>query len=129
VTGITLENGDSFTAKVFIDSSYEGDLMAQAASATPMAAKPVPSTRRPSRRARRTPFHQFLVDIPSYDARGKLLPEISRGGHRAGAADNAVQATNFRMCFPMSRKSRSFAAPRATMSGATPCLPACWRRA
>ena len=30
IAAIRMENGDEFTAKVFIDSSYEGDLMAQA---------------------------------------------------------------------------------------------------
>ena len=30
ITEIAMENGDSFTADIFIDSSYEGDLMAQA---------------------------------------------------------------------------------------------------
>jgi hypothetical protein len=114
VTGITLENGDSFTAKVFIDSSYEGDLMAQAGVSYTYGREASSQYQETLAGVRdRTPFHQFLVDIPPYDARGKLLPEISaRRPPAPGAADNAVQAYNFRMCFSDVPENRvPFAAP------------------
>jgi len=37
ITGISIENGASFTAKVFIDATYEGDLIAQIAFLSPSA--------------------------------------------------------------------------------------------
>jgi hypothetical protein len=47
----------------------------------------------------RTPKHQFLVRVPAYDDRGRLLPEIQPGPKGApGEADRKVQAYNFRLC-------------------------------
>ena len=101
LAAIRTEAGDEFTAKVFIDSSYEGDLMAQAGvtytygrEASAQYGESLAGVRD------RTPYHQFLVDIPARDAAGKLLPEVSsRQLPPPGTADKAVQAYNFRMCF------------------------------
>ena len=99
VTSITTESGDVFTAKVFIDSSYEGDVMARAGISYTYGREGSAQYGETLAGVRdRTPLHQFLVDVPAVD--GKLLPEIStRKLPEPGTADKAVQAYNYRMCF------------------------------
>jgi len=97
---LATENGDSFTAKIFADASYEGDLMA-AARVTYTWGRESQAQYHESLAGVRdeTPKHQFLVNLKP-DANGKLLPEIS--GSPAGvpgSADRKVQAYNFRMVF------------------------------
>ncbi|MGA2120131.1 MAG: FAD-dependent oxidoreductase [Bryobacteraceae bacterium] len=114
VAEIFVENGDSFTAKVFIDSSYEGDLMAQAGVRYTYGREGSSQYQETLAGVRdRTPFHQFLVDIPPYDAEGRLLPGISaRHTPAPGTADKAVQAYNYRMCLSeVPQNQVPFAAP------------------
>jgi hypothetical protein len=112
---IRMENGATFSAKIFIDSSYEGDLMAQAGvrytygrEGTAQYGESLAGVRD------RTPLHQFLVDIPAKDAYGKLLAEIStRSLPAPGTADRAVQAYNYRVCFSEIRDNQVvFVKPR-----------------
>ncbi len=108
VVSLDTEAGDRFTAAVFMDATYEGDLMAQAGvtwtygrEASAQYGEPLAGVRE------RTPFHQFLVDIP-----GAGLPEISGAKlPPAGSADKAVQAYNFRMCFTQAADRVPFAKP------------------
>jgi hypothetical protein len=108
IVSIDTDNGDTFAAQVFIDSSYEGDLMAQAGvtwtygrEATNEYGESLAGVRD------KTPLHQFLVDVPAKDANGKLLPEIGAAVPRPpGSADKAVQSYNFRMCFSRSGSHR-----------------------
>jgi hypothetical protein len=101
VAGIATESGDQFTAKVFIDSSYEGDLMAQAGVTYTFGREGASQYNESLAGVRdRTPYHQFLVDVPARDGDGNLLPEISsRQLPPPGTADKAVQSYNYRMCF------------------------------
>ena len=101
VAGIATESGDQFTAKVFIDSSYEGDLMAQAGVTYTFGREGATQYNESLAGVRdRTPYHQFLVDVPARDDAGNLLPEISsRRLPPPGTADKAVQSYNYRMCF------------------------------
>lgn len=97
---MTTEKGDSFEARLFMDTTYEGDLMAEAQvsfatgrEATTTYGEPLAGVRG------RTPLHQFLVDIPAR-LQGNLLPEITTEPLAGpGAADKKEQAYNFRMCF------------------------------
>ncbi len=116
VRAVRLENGASFSAKIFIDSSYEGDLMAQAGISYTYGREGSSQYNESLAGVRdRTPLHQFLADVPAKDARGKLLPEIStRGLPVPGTADRAVQAYNYRMCFSDVPENRvAFAQPPA----------------
>ncbi len=96
---ITMESGEQYTAKVFADCTYEGDLMAQAGvtytwgrEGTAQYGESLAGVRG------ETPKHQFLVDISPYDSNHRLLPEISgEPAGEPGAADRKVQAYNFRM--------------------------------
>ena len=100
ITSIAMENGAVYTAPVFADSSYEGDLMARAGvhytwgrESTAQYGESLAGVRGV------TPFHQFEVDVPAFDAEHHLLPEISSGvPGPTGAADRLVQAYNFRLC-------------------------------
>ena len=101
VASIRMENGDQFTARVFADATYEGDLMA-ASGVTYTWGRESQDQYGESLAGVRgeTPKHQFLVDISPYGADGKLLPEISAApAGPPGSADRKVQAYNFRMIF------------------------------
>ena len=113
VTAIRTEGGDSFGAQVFIDSSYEGDLMAQAGVTWTYGRESVPQYGESLAGVRdKTPFHQFLVDVPAKDAQSKLLPEIRDAAPGPpGSADKAMQAYNFRMCFSTAADRVPFAMP------------------
>ena len=103
IAEISMENGSSWKAKVFIDASYEGDLMAQAGVSYTLGREGISQYGEPLAGVRaETPGHQFTVKISPYDSDGKLLPEIQGGpAGEPGTADKKVQAYNFRMCFSM----------------------------
>ena len=105
---IETETAGSFAGAIFIDSSYEGDLMAQAGVSWTYGREPAAEYNESLGGVRdKTPFHQFLVDIPA-----DHLPEISqRTLPPAGSADHAVQAYNFRMCFSNAPNRVVFARP------------------
>jgi FAD-dependent oxidoreductase family protein len=97
---IVIEPNREFDAKIFIDASYEGDLMAQAGVAytwgregTAQYGESLAGVRPKDR------GHQFDMKVQANDAAGKLLPEIQRGPRgEIGSADRKVQAYNFRLC-------------------------------
>ncbi len=105
ITEITLENGNVFRAKAFIDCSYEGDLMAKAGVKYMVGREANSQFGETLNGARaQTPAHQFLVPVDPYvkpgDASSGLLPFIQTGsGAAPGEADHCVQAYNFRLCF------------------------------
>ena len=105
---IDTESAGSFRAVVFIDSSYEGDLMAQAGVSWTYGREAAAQYNESLAGVRdKTPLHQFLVDIPA-----DHLPEISRRTlPPAGSADEAVQAYNFRMCFSEAPNRIAFGKP------------------
>jgi hypothetical protein len=105
ITEIRMENGNIFRAKMFIDASYEGDLMARAGvtcrvgrEANAQYGETLDGVRAS------TPKHQFLVPVDPYvkpgDPGSGLLPFIQAGdGGRAGEGDPRIQAYNYRICF------------------------------
>jgi hypothetical protein len=98
---ITLDYGDTFAADIFIDSSYEGDLMAQAGVSYTYGREGSEQYGESLAGVRgQTPFHQFLVNVSPYDDQHRLLPEISAEKLLPpGAPDKKVQSYNYRMCF------------------------------
>jgi len=101
VREIAMEDGSSFAARIFIDSSYEGDLMAQSGVSYTWGRESSDQYGESLAGVRgETPFHQFTVNLEARDASGHLLPEISsQPPGKPGSADRKVQAYNFRMCF------------------------------
>jgi hypothetical protein len=101
ISRITMEDGSSFEASIFADSTYEGDLMAQAAISYTWGRESSAQYGESLAGVRgETPKHQFSVNIAARGANGELLPEIDgRPPGAPGSADRKVQAYNFRMCF------------------------------
>ena len=113
ITSITLLNETTFTAPMFIDCSYEGDLLPHAkitytwgregqdVYGESLAGKIGYSDK-----------HQFDVPVNPYDENGKLLPLIQPDdGLKHGAGDRKIQAYNFRMCLS-SDKDNQVAFPK-----------------
>jgi len=108
IAEITMDTGASFTARVFIDSSYEGDLMAQAGVSYTVGREATEKYGESLAGVRgETPKHQFTVNIPAHDENGRLLPEIfPQPPGPPGSADKKVQAYNFRLCFSDDRQNQ-----------------------
>ena len=104
IVEIAMENGKVYHAKIFIDASYEGDLMALAGVSYTVGREANSQYQETLNGVRaRTPKHQFLVPVDPYvkpgDPQSGLLPLIKAGdGGVPGAGDRSVQAYNFRMC-------------------------------
>jgi hypothetical protein len=108
LTGIVTEDGATFTAKVFVDATYEGDLMAQAGVSYAWGREGMAEYGESLAGVReRTPYHQFRAAVSPLDSKGALLPEIARrAGDEVGAADKRVQAYNFRLCMTRTAGNR-----------------------
>lgn len=105
VTGILMENGAEFKAKVFADCSYEGDLMAQSGIKFSWGREGEGEYGEDLAGVREwTPKHQFNVKIKARDEQGNLYWGIQEGPRGAdGAADRKVQAYNFRICMTQNK--------------------------
>ncbi len=102
ISSARMENGDVYSAQVFIDASYEGDLMAQSGVAFTWGREgrdQYDESFAGVREGHQYAGHWFEVPVSAYDSRHKLLPNVNRGPRgKAGAADKKIQAYNFRMC-------------------------------
>ncbi len=98
IRSITTEDGKRWTARVFADCSYEGDLMAQAKISYTWGRESTAEYGEDLAGVRaNTPKHQFLWPVSAFDSQHRLLPEIMPGPLAAfGSADKAVQSYNFR---------------------------------
>jgi len=102
IESITFENGVSFQGRVFIDATYEGDLMAMAGVSYEVGRES--SSRYGEKFAGVLPWEyatrkQWDVDISPYDEDGNLLygvQDVERG--EVGVGDRKVQAYNYRIC-------------------------------
>ena len=99
LTDIKTENGDVFRAPIFVDASYEGDLMARAGVSYTVGREAMTHYGESLAGVRpKDPAHQFDFPVPAYDEHGRLLPEIQPGARgELGAGDRKIQAYNFRM--------------------------------
>jgi hypothetical protein len=114
ISAITTERGDVFQARMFIDATYEGDLLAKAGvsyhvgrEANSVYGETLNGI------CGKTPHHQFQVPVDPYVVPGEpatgLLPLIQDAPFgQAGDGDRSVQAYNFRLCLtrnPANRKA------------------------
>ncbi len=108
IQSIAMESGEQYSAKVFADCTYEGDLMAQSGVTYTWGREAAAQYGESLAGVRgETPFHQFLVDLSPYDANHRLLPEISSlPAGEPGAADRKVQTYNFRMILSHDRANQ-----------------------
>lgn len=105
---IVTGKGDHLRAKLFLDSSYEGDLMAQAGVTYTIGRESVAKYGETLAGVRpKDKNHQFDVRVASRDQRG-LLPEISpRPRGDIGSGDARVQAYNFRLILTNYKKNQT----------------------
>ncbi len=112
ITEITMENGRTYRARMFIDATYEGDLMAKAGVGYFVGREANSQYNETLDGIRpETPKHQFLAAVDPYlkagDSASGLLPFIQQGElGTPGDADKSVQAYNFRLCFTQNPTNR-----------------------
>lgn len=99
IDSIMTMDGKQWTAKIFADCSYEGDLMAQAGVKYVYGRESIADYDEDLAGVRAsTPAHQFTWSLSAYDDRHRLLPEIDSAPLAApGSGDKMVQAYNFRL--------------------------------
>jgi hypothetical protein len=105
VAEIEMENGKVFQAKMFIDATYEGDLMTRAGVSFAVGREPNSTYNETLNGIRdETPKHQFVLPVDPYMKQGDatsgllaLIQELPEG--KPGDGDPSVQAYNFRLCY------------------------------
>lgn len=105
IVAITMLSGETFRGRVFIDATYEGDLMAAAGVGYHVGreANRVYGETLNGVQTRNARSHQFKNKISPYvvagDASSGLLPRVhDEGPGREGQADHRLQAYNYRLC-------------------------------
>jgi hypothetical protein len=116
---LVMENGTVVRAAMFLDATYEGDLLAAAGVSYVVGREgnaKYGETLNGVQFGR--PFHNFRVPVDPYVVEGEpssgLLKGISEyDGGKQGEADNRVQAYNFRLCLTNVAENRlPFPRPR-----------------
>ena len=105
IVSIRMESGQTYRGKIFIDATYEGDLMASSgvsfASGREANAK-YGETLNGVQKAKNNHNHRFVVKVDPYVKPGVpasgLLPGIEPVSPTDGSADHRLQAYCFRMC-------------------------------
>lgn len=105
IVSIAMESGKTYDGKVFVDATYEGDLMAAAgvSSATGRESNAVyGESLNGVARKWNTGGHRFLVDVDPYvkpgDPKSGLLPGIEKELPADGEGDHRLQAFCYRLC-------------------------------
>jgi hypothetical protein len=100
IESITTRKGDTFEATIFIDASYEGDLMARAGVSYAVGREgSADFDESIAGVQKRSPAHQWPGPVSAKDDKGGLLPCVQPGlPAPAGTGDKKVQAYNFRLC-------------------------------
>ncbi len=105
IASIRMESGKVFRAKMFIDASYEGDLMAKASVSYHVGreANALYGETINGMQMAKTIHHQFVKPVDPYripgDPKSGLLPNITPMPQgRDGDGDHRIQAYNYRMC-------------------------------
>ncbi len=106
---IILSDGSYVEGKVFIDATYEGDMMARAGVSYSVGREGVDDFNESwaGRRAILPDGHQMLPGISPFDENGNLLPLINKiplVGE--GQADKAVQGYGFRLTVTTNKENR-----------------------
>jgi hypothetical protein len=92
---------DAFRAQVFVDSTYEGDLMGLAGVSYTWGRENTAQYDESLAgvRGRQRPDHHFNVRVSPFDSNGHLLWGVQEGPKgEMGQGDKKVQAYTFRMC-------------------------------
>jgi hypothetical protein len=104
IASVRMESGRVYDGRVFVDATYEGDLMAKAGVTYHVGreANAVYGETLNGVQTKNATSHQFRVRVDPYvvpgDPKSGLLPGIHDGGPgEEGSGDRRVQAYNFRM--------------------------------
>jgi len=106
IIGIRTESGETFRGKMFIDATYEGDLMAAAGVSFTVGREPnsqYGETLNGIEKKLNRHQHLFVKQVDPYirpgDKASGLLPGIEAGPHpQDGEGDHRIQAYCFRLC-------------------------------
>ena len=102
ITKLSAENGIEVSARVFLDCTYEGDLMAAARVNFAVGRESNRQYHETLNGAQIQNKHQFERPVDPYQVEGDpcsgLLPGIEAGEPVVGEGDHRVQAYNFRLC-------------------------------
>ena len=105
ITSVKMESGKVFRGKMFVDATYEGDLMAKAGVSYTVGreANSQYDETLNGVQTKQATKHQFVLGVDPYvkkgDPKSGLLPRVEAGPPgEEGSADKRVQAYNFRMC-------------------------------
>jgi hypothetical protein len=113
IVSITMMSGRTYRGKVFIDATYEGDLMASAEISYHVGREgnDVYGETLNGVQTRNAISHQFTKPVDPYIKPGEpasgLLPRIHAGSPgKEGRGDHRVQAYNYRMCLTKVSENR-----------------------
>ena len=115
ITEVVGDNGQAFRGAMFIDATYEGDLMDRAGVAWTLDARATPPTARPSTASRsevdisstsRSPVCRRRKSFNRAAARHLAAPPAP-----AGSGDGLIQAYNYRMCLTQAASRIPFPKP------------------
>jgi hypothetical protein len=110
IVRIVMESGKSYAGKMFLDATYEGDLMAKAGVSYTVGREPnaryderLNGVQPHREHERYYAFHQFMFPVDAYLRRGDpqsgLLPGVGADGPgQPGRGDHRIQAYCFRTC-------------------------------
>jgi hypothetical protein len=105
IVSVTMLSGKTYRSRIFIDATYEGDLMAAAGVGFHVGREgnDVYGETLNGVQTRNATKHQFEKPVDPYikpgEPAGGLLPRIHAGGPgQEGHGDRRVQAYNYRMC-------------------------------
>lgn len=111
ITSLTTERGLTVTAKMFIDATYEGDLLAKAGVKYHVGREANSVYHEKNNGVQMHLKHQFDHPVSPYvvegDPKSGLLPNINPGPvEPSGTGDHRVQAYNFRMTLTTRNENR-----------------------
>ena len=105
IQSIRMISGREYAGRMFIDATYEGDLMAAAGVSYTIGREAASAYGETLNgvQLKHARSHQFTNNVSAYripgDPRSGLLPRVQAGSPgETGAGDQRVQAYNFRMC-------------------------------
>lgn len=110
ITALRMEDGHVFAARVFIDATYEGDLMGHAAVTFTWGRegrKRYGESFAGVRAGHEYASHWFKVPVSAFGNHHKLLPNVNHGPRgKPGDGDRKVQAYNFRLCLTQDKSNQ-----------------------
>lgn len=112
IQSIKMESGKTFSAKMFIDATYEGDLMALAGVSYTVGRESNDQYGETLNGVQTAldKYHQFPDGVDPYVRRGEpdsgLLPNVNPDISRDGTGDSKIQAYCYRMCLTDASENR-----------------------